>query len=172
MPLWQEGRGWGNDKKKKREKRRTRQQRGCWVQMTASVCVCVPLCDVWDAQTTQREWTQHACVTGEGQELGLVPLLWGQYNCTCIMNPTNVTGYVTEKKIKLNGTICYLFCLYIAFIYWFVISSKPKQQKVISAPAANHLTGAEEQTGGPAGGRRGQMVIGQLEGSEQAAGRT
>lgn len=88
------------------------------------------------------------------------------------MNPTNVTGYVTEKKIKLNGTICYLFCLYIAFIYRSVISSEPKQQKVISAPATNHLTGAEEQTGGRAGGRRGQMAIGQLEGSEQAAGRT
>lgn len=101
MPLC-DRRGGGEEIIKKKKRRRKIQQRGCQVQMSAGarvrVCACVLLCDVWDAQTTQWEWTQHACVTGEGQELGLVPLLWGQYNCTCIMNPTNVTGYVTEVK--------------------------------------------------------------------------
>lgn len=57
------------------------------------------------------------------------------------------------------------------YIYIFFISSELKQEKVISALAANHLTGTEEQTGGRARGRKGQMVIGELEGSEQAAAR-
>lgn len=60
-------------------------------------------------------------------------------------------------------------CVFTLNFYLFIfISSEAKQGKVISALATNHPTGTEEQ----ARGRRGQVVIGQLEGSEQAAAGT
>lgn len=46
-------------------------------------------------------------------------------NCTCIMNPTNVTGYMTEniKKNKTHGTIC------ISFFFFLLSASKPRERK-------------------------------------------
>lgn len=88
--------------------------------------------------------------------------LGGQYNCTCIMNPTNVTGYVTDSnKTQWNN----LLFLCTAVVYSYQSGAQNRHKSSLLSPS-NHRTGAEEQTGGRAGGRGGQMAIGQLGGGE------
>lgn len=64
--------------------------------------VYVPLCDVWGggAQTAQREWCIQYMCHGRTTGFGTSTTYGANINCTCIMNPTNVTGYMTENKTK------------------------------------------------------------------------
>lgn len=88
MPLW-DRRGEGEKKWEQRT-------------VTAGVSMCLFVMCGGGAQTAQREWCIQYMCRGRTTGVGTSTTYGANINCTCIMNPTNVTGYMTENKKKIK----------------------------------------------------------------------